>query len=110
MRDLSIDELPPLTGDAILNLLRRGADGSLRLSADRWQLVRAGDGVVVFHSVTTDPADLQVLEVRLAEVSRVTWDRLPRQQARSQLRFHLANGDIWTFSGPLSEPAGGGII
>jgi hypothetical protein len=35
----------------------------------------------------------------------VAWDRLPKQQARSQVRFHLASGDLWTFSGTLAEPA-----
>jgi hypothetical protein len=27
------------------------------------------------------------------------WDRLPKQQARSQIRFFLSCGDVWTFSG-----------
>jgi hypothetical protein len=104
VRDLNLDELHSLAGDSILNLLRRGADGSLRLSADRWQLAEVSAEAVIFHSVAADQADLQVLAVPLADIARVTWDRLPKQQTRSQLRFHLASGDLWTFSGALAEP------
>jgi hypothetical protein len=32
---------------------------------------------------------------------RITWDQLPRQQQRSQIRFHLADGELWTFSGSV---------
>jgi hypothetical protein len=43
--------------------------------------------------------------VRLDDVQRLTWDRLPKQQVRSQIRFFLANGDLWTFSGTVDESA-----
>ena len=105
MRTLTFEELRPLAGDSVLNLLRRCADGSLRLSADRWQLAEVSPEAVVFHSVAATPAERQTLELPLSDIARVTWDRLPKQQARSQLRFHLASGDLWTFSGPLAEPA-----
>jgi hypothetical protein len=105
VRDLTFEELRPLAGESVLNLLRRCADGSLRLSADRWQLADVSPETVVFHSVAGDAAERQVLEVRRTEVGRVTWDRLPKQRVRSQLRFHLASGDLWTFSGALSDPA-----
>ena len=39
----------------------------------------------------------------VAEIERITWDRLPRQQERSQIRFHLRGDEIWTFSGRLDE-------
>ena len=104
MRNLTPEELRPLAGDSILNLIRRCADGSLRLSADRWQLADVSAEVVVFHSVAQAAAERQVLELRLSDVTRVTWDRLPKQQTRSQLRFHLASGDLWTFSGALADP------
>ena len=45
------------------------------------------------------------LVVRLEDVQRLTWDRLPKQQVRSQIRFFLANGDLWTFSGSVDESA-----
>jgi hypothetical protein len=106
MQDLAFGELPAVAGEAVLNLLRRGADGSLRLSADRWRLAEVTPDAVVFRSVTDDPTDLQELRLPTEDVVRLTWDRLPRQQTRSQLRFHLANGDLWTFSGPLTDPGG----
>jgi hypothetical protein len=104
--DLSFADVPAVAGNAILNLIRRGADGSLRLSADRWRLSSVEDTAVVFHSQHEDPDEsVQVLEVSRDEVERVTWDRLPKQRARSQLRFHLKSGDLWTFSGELTDPA-----
>ena len=105
MQELRYDQIGAVAGDAVLNLIRRGADGSLRLSADRWRLDDVGSQAVVFQSTATDPAGQgQLLSLERAEVTRVTWDRLPKQQARSQLRFHLRNGDLLTFSGALSEP------
>lgn len=104
MRDLSLDELAPLAGETVLNLLRRGADGSLRLSADRWQLDRVTAEAVIFRSVGADLPEPRVLEVRRVDIARLTWDRLPRQQVRSQLRFDLVSGDRWTFSGALPDP------
>jgi hypothetical protein len=107
MRDVTLDELRAVLASSTLNLLRRGADGSLRLSADRWQLDQVEANSIVFRSLPRDQADVEhVLQVAVSDVERITWDRLPRQQARSQLRFHLANGDLWTFSGKLVEPSG----
>jgi hypothetical protein len=104
VRDLTFEQLPDVLGDATLNLLRRGADGSLRLSADCWRLAAVERHAVVFRSLHDPTEAEQVLEVRKADVERVSWDRLPKQQVRSQLRFHLRNGDLMTFSGPLGEP------
>lgn len=105
MHEIRLAELRPVLGHSILNLLRRGADGSLRLSADRWRLAEVREEAVIFRSLQAGPTDPeQVLEVRLSDVERITWDRLPKQRARSQVRFHLKSGDLWTFSGPLAEP------
>ena len=105
MRKLTFEELPGVLGSAVLNLLRRGVDGSLRLSADRWSLASVEEAAVVFRSQLADPLDeVQVLEVPRQDVQQLTWDRLPKQQARSQVRFHLTTGDLWTFSGQLNEP------
>ena len=87
-------------GDAYFNLLRRGADGSLRLSSDHWRLDEATAEVFRF-SAREDEAP--PLEVHLQDVERVVWDRLPKQHVRSQIRFVLANGDLWTFSGAVDE-------
>jgi hypothetical protein len=89
-------------GDGYFNLLRRGADGSLRLSSDHWRLDEASDEVFRFSA---REAEAPVLEVDLADVAQVIWDRLPKQQVRSQIRFVLSNGDLWTFSGTVDESA-----
>jgi hypothetical protein len=39
----------------------------------------------------------------VADLAQVLWDRLPRQQTRSQIRFRFTNGDVWTFSGTVDE-------
>jgi hypothetical protein len=89
-------------GEAYFNLLRRGADGSLTLSTDHWRLDEATSEVFRFAAREDDAP---TLEVRLEDVERVVWDRLPRQQVRSQIRFVLADGDLWTFSGAVDESA-----
>jgi len=89
-------------GDAYFNLLRRGADGSLRLSSDHWRLEELTENAFRFSA---REQDAPTLEVRLEDVEQVVWDRLPKQQVRSQIRFVLANGDLWTFSGSVDESA-----
>jgi hypothetical protein len=87
-------------GESYFNLLRRGADGSLRLSSDHWRLDELTDELVRFSA--REP-DAPTLEVCLTEVDHVLWDRLPKQTVRSQIRFVLANGDLLTFSGQVDE-------
>ena len=97
-------------GDSYFNLIRRGADGSLTLSADHWRLDEATEDTFRFSA---READAPALEVRVPEVARVVWDRLPRQTVRSQIRFYLSNGDLWTFSGTVDEsllPMTGGLF
>ena len=105
MHEVGLDQLPSVLGLTPLNLLRRGADGSLRLSADRWRFDRADEVSIVFCSdhPPGDP-ERQTLELAISDLHRVTWDRLPRQRTRAQLRFHLTNGDLWTFSGAIDSP------
>jgi len=43
--------------------------------------------------------------VQTDAIEKVTWDRLPKQQQRSQIRFYFSNGDLWTFSGSVDESA-----
>jgi hypothetical protein len=83
-------------------LIRRGADGSLKLSTDHWRLATSSDDA--FH-FTADAPDAPPLSVPVADVRRLVWDRLPKQQVRSQIRFYLRNGDLWTFSGTVDESA-----
>ena len=87
-------------GDAYFNLIRRGADGSLKLSHDHWRLDRTTDEAFQF---VPREADAPPRELRHADVERIVWDRLPKQQVRSQIRFYLINGDVWTFSGQVDE-------
>jgi hypothetical protein len=91
-------------GDGYFNLLRRGADGSLTLSADHWRLIsdRTTPEALHFSAREEGVADLIV---PMEQVERVTWDRLPKQQQRSQIRFFMSSGDLWTFSGSVDESA-----
>ena len=89
-------------GEAYFNLLRRGADGSLVLSSDHWRLEEIT--AETFRFAAREP-EAPALEVRLPEVSRLVWDRLPKQTVRSQIRFFFSNGDLWTFSGNVDEAA-----
>lgn len=89
-------------GESYFNLLRRGADGSLRMSSDHWRLDEANENVFRFCA---READAPPLEVHLHDVEQLVWDRLPKQQVRSQIRFVLTNGDLWTFSGQVDESA-----
>jgi hypothetical protein len=100
-------ELDPQTaarafGNGYFNLIRRGADGSLVLSADYWRLAEATHETFRF---TAEDASAPGLVLRVEQVSRLVWDRLPKQQVRSQIRFFLASGDLWTFSGTVDESA-----
>jgi hypothetical protein len=88
--------------EAYFNLLRRGIDGSLTLSRDHWRLEEATEEAFRFSAREADAAPL---EVRVPEVERVVWDRLPKQTVRSQIRFYLSNGELWTFSGNVDESA-----
>ena len=90
-------------GSAYFNLIRRGADGSLVLSMDHWRLDdERADDVFRFTAREADAAPLAVARV---DIARVVWDRLPKQQVRSQIRFVFENGDVWTFSGSVDESA-----
>ena len=100
--DIDLPTAARAFGSAYFNLLRRGADGSLVLSADHWRLdVLTSEA---FHFVARE-VGAPNLVVPLQDVERLVWDRLPRQQVRSQIRFFLVNGDLWTFSGSVDESA-----
>jgi hypothetical protein len=89
------------------NFLRRTADLTLSMSTVRWRLAARSPDTLTFRPVApsgTFLPDDEALALPLAEVARVTWDRLPRQQTRSQIRFHFRSGELWIFSGYLEEP------
>jgi hypothetical protein len=99
---------PTVAADLIrghrLNLIRRGADGSLVMSTDGWHLTDATDVAITLTADPPAPPETPRTVIVLAEVDRITWDRLAKQQARSQVRFHLKSGDLLTFSGRLPDP------
>ena len=100
--DLDLAQAARAFGVGYFNLIRRGADGSLVLSTDHWRLERITAEAVHFEA---QAEDAPMLVLPLAQVERLAWDRLPNQQRRSQIRFYLANGDLWTFSGSVDESA-----
>ena len=87
-----------------LNLIRRGADGSLVLSTDGWRLTAFSDEALTLTADPPAPPDHPPTVITLGEIERITWDRLAKQKARSQVRFHMRNGDRLTFSGRLPDP------
>jgi hypothetical protein len=97
---LSFDTAATAFGDTYFNLIRRGADGSLKLSTDHWRLSAVTDSAFTFSA---REQDAPALVLTLSDVDRVVWDRLPKQTVRSQIRFHLSSGDVWTFSGNVDE-------
>jgi hypothetical protein len=104
--ELTPDAAAELLRTPRLNLIRRGADGSLVLSADKWTLDERGDSLFRFRSETVDGMETIWLDVDLQDVQTLSWDRLPKQEKRSQVRLHFRNGDVWTFSGYLPlEPS-----
>ncbi len=86
------------------NMIRRGGDGSLVMSVDRWRLAERSPDALTFVSEPPAPPDVAPLTIELADVERLAWDRLPKQQTRSQVRFYLRNGDVVTFSGAFGDP------
>jgi hypothetical protein len=100
--ELDRDAAARAFGAGYFNLLRRGADGSLSLSADHWRLDSATPDEFRFTARDDSAPDLVL---PLDSVSRFVWDRLPKQSVRSQIRAQLANGDLWTFSGAVDESA-----
>jgi hypothetical protein len=103
-RTLTPAEAATLLEGIRLNLIRRGADGSLVMSTDHWLLSSVDDEGFTFAAEPPAPPETPPTVIRLAEVDRITWDRLTRQQERSQVRFRLKNGDLQTFSGRFADP------
>jgi hypothetical protein len=104
MRDIDAASAASLLDGVPLNLIRRGADGSLVMSTDKWRLTGSDDDAFTFTAEPPAPETVEPLVIRLDEVDRVTWDRLERQRARSQVRFHRKDGALLTFSGQLPDP------
>ncbi len=102
-RLLSLQSAAAALAVGSFNLIRRGADGSLVLSMDRWRCVGLVGNALRFDAVDPREGAPPPLELPVDDVEQATWDRLPRQQTRSQVRFLLRNGELLTFSGPVDE-------
>ena len=105
MREIEPDTAERSLRAVALNLIRRGADGSLVMSADRWRLDQVTPTELRFTAQPPAPSDVKPLVLDRVRIQWITWDRLPKQRVRSQIRFHLVGGDLWTFSGHLPEPS-----
>ena len=105
MQDLEAAAAADLIRGHRLNLIRRGADGSLVMSTDGWHLIEATEESLTLKADPPAPPETPPTVIVLAEVARITWDRLEKQKARSQVRFHLKSGDLLTFSGRLPDPS-----
>ncbi|MBX5491906.1 MAG: hypothetical protein IRZ14_12195 [Chloroflexi bacterium] len=108
MSEIDLDTAARALAASACNFLRRTADLTLSMSNARWRLAARTPEALTFRPVAPSGAFLseeEALDLPLAEVARVTWDRLPRQHARSQIRFHFHSGELWIFSGYLEEPS-----
>jgi hypothetical protein len=108
MRDIDREAAARALRSTGFNFLRRGADLTLSMSGAKWRLVDETPEALTFRPVGPSGALLPPLPddqmtLLLADVARITWDRLPRQQNRSQVRFHFHSGELWTFSARLDE-------
>jgi hypothetical protein len=103
-RTLTPAEAATLLDGVRLNLIRRGADGSLVMSTDHWLLTGVDDEAFTFTAEPPAPPETPPTVIRLADIGTITWDRLTRQQERSQVRFRMRSGDLQTFSGRLADP------
>ena len=105
MVDLDAAAAARLLEGVTLNLIRRGDDGSLVLSMDHWRLgVLAGEAFTFLPEPPAPPETAPTV-IPLDAIASISWDRLRKQQARSQVRFRLTNGDLLTFSGRLPDPS-----
>lgn len=106
MVDLDAATAAALLADVSLNLIRRGDDGSLVLSMDHWRFTSLADDALTFRPEPPAPPETEPLVIPLSDVASISWDRLKKQQARSQVRVRKTNGDLLTFSGRLPDPPG----
>jgi len=98
---LSLVAAVALLEHGAFNLIRRGQDGSLVLSLDRWRCAGLIGEALRFDAVEPREGQPAPLVLPIEEIAEATWDRLPRQQVRAQVRFLLRSGDLLTFSGQI---------
>ena len=104
MQEISPSDAERLLNGGGLALIRRPADGGLVMSADRWRLAEHTDEELIFEAAPTPSGTADPIRVRRREIQRLSWDRLPKQRRRSQVRILLASGEMLTFSGEIGDP------
>src|SRR5437867_1354069 len=100
MREIDREAAARALASTGFNFLRRGADLTLSMSGAKWRLAEETPETLTFRPVGPSgallpPAPGAEMMLALADVERITWDRLPKQQHRSQVRFHFSSGEIW---------------
>ena len=101
-REVTLEAAGSSLANGFFTLLRRGADRSLVWSADKWRAVSVTESGIEFQA--EDPEG-PPMSVDSSDIHHVTWEQLPRQTVRSQVRFHLLSGDQLIFSGTVDlEP------
>jgi hypothetical protein len=104
MRDIDPTTAERILRDKPATMIRRGDDGSLVMSRDKWRLAARTEIAMTFAAEPPAPDDVAPIVMVLAEVERLAWERLEKQRTRSQVRFFLRNGDVVTFSGFFEDP------
>jgi hypothetical protein len=103
VREIDLDEAARALEATDCNFLRRSAELELSMSGAKWRLAERTPEVLCFRAVGPDGALLpDTMTLPLGDVERITWDRLPKQESRSQIRFHHHSGELWTFSGHVA--------
>ena len=106
MQEINVDAAARALEAADCNFLRRSADLQLSMSGAKWRLTERTPEMLTFHAVGADGELLpDTMALSLPDVERITWDRLPKQQSRSQVRFLFRDGEQWTFSGHVPDEA-----
>jgi hypothetical protein len=104
LAELSLQAALDLLASTSFNLLKTTSEGALVMSADHWRLShRQGDALVMDAEPAAGEEVAAPLVVAFDDVERITWDRLPRQRRRAQIRLYFRNGDRWTFSGYIPD-------
>jgi hypothetical protein len=104
VQEIDVDQAARALESTNFNFLRRSAELTLSMSGAKWRLAERAPETLTFRAVAPSGTLLpDAMTLSLKDVERITWDRLPRQQSRSQIRFHLRSGELWTFSGHVAD-------
>lgn len=105
MQEIDVDAAARALAATDCNFLRRSADLELSMSGAKWRLAERTPETLTFRAVGPDGLLPDAMTLPLADVDRISWDRLPKQQSRSQVRFLFRDGEQWTFSGHVPDEA-----